>query len=767
MKAALLTGIRKMEGMDVPPPPRPGSDKEVLLRVLAVGICGTDILYYNNGRIGEDVISYPFIIGHECVAEVVDIVAGWLKDLMSGDESSSAAVLGSGPIGLATAMAARESGVRRIYMTDRVPERVEAAKIVADWSANPETSDVVAGILEMEPLGVDAVFECSGDQEAFDQAAGILKPGGKLLVIGIPEAEQGKKRGVFFGIIEKLCSNLEKRLSSKKKLSHRKKKAEKSPREASSEKKRTARIKESFTPYLKIEINKEFKIALDLLQNTSKNVFITGKAGTGKSTLLEYFRENTKKKVVVLAPTGVAALNVRGQTIHSFFKFKPDITLDKVKRIVKNRRKNLYQAADTIVIDEISMVRADLLDCVDRFLRLNCAHEERPFGGKQMVFIGDLYQLPPVIKGKEREIFKTRYKTGYFFSAHSFEELPMDFIELVKIYRQKDERFIEILNAIRNSTITEEMLEVLNSRHDPDFEPAGDEFHIYLTTLNQLADKINSEQLRRIKGLALHIEGIIRGNFDIKNLPTQMVMPLKVGAQVMLLNNDPYGRWVNGSVGRVKEILGPLRSSPEIILVELAEGSIVEVEPFTWEIFEYRYDEESNSIQTKTIGSFTQFPLRLAWAITIHKSQGKTFQRIILDIQRGIFSPGQIYVALSRCTTLEGIVLRQPIQKKHVFMDWRVVDFLTKYQYRKSEERMPLEEKIDFLQQVIKKKSRLEIVYLKKSDEKSRRIIEPLYVGELFYEGRPFLGLEAYCHRRKERRNFRVDRILEMKILEE
>lgn len=556
-------------------------------------------------------------------------------------------------------------------------------------------------------------------------------------------------------------------MSSKRKLRRRKKTAKKPHRAASSSKTPAARIKESPTPHLKIEINKELQRAFDLLQDTSKNVFITGKAGTGKSTLLECFRQNTKKKVVVLASTGVAALNVRGQTIHSFFKFKPDVTLDKVKKIVKNRKKNVYQAADTIIIDEISMVRADLLDCVDRFLRLNCVQERHPFGGKQMVFIGDLYQLPPVIKGKEREIFKTRYKTGYFFSAHSFKDLPLEFIELVKIYRQKDERFIEVLNAIRNSTVTEEMLEVMNSRYDPDFEPAGDEFHISLTTLNQLADRINNEQLHKIEGPACHIEGIIRGNFDQKILPTKMVISLKVGAQVMLLNNDPNGRWVNGSVGRVEEILGAKGSSPETIIVELTDGSLVEVEPFTWEIFEYRYDEDTNSIKSQTIGSFTQFPLRLAWAITIHKSQGKTFQRIILDIQRGTFSPGQVYVALSRCTTLEGIVLRQPIQKKHVFMDWRVVDFLTKYQYKISEEKMPLEEKIDFLQRAIKEKQRLDIVYLKRSDEKSRRVIEPLYVGELSYEARPFLGLEAFCHSRKERRNFRVDRILEMKALKE
>ena len=335
----------------------------------------------------------------------------------------------------------------------------------------------------------------------------------------------------------------------------------------------------------------------------------------------------------------------------------------------------------------------------------------------------------------------------------------------MKIYRQKDERFIEILNAIRNSTITGEMLEVLNERHEPDFEPEGDEFHISLTTLNQLADNINSEQLRRVEGPPCRIEGVIGGDFDPKNLPTQMAITLKAGAQVMLLNNDPMGRWVNGSVGKVEKILGGEDGSPEIVAVELADGELVYVEPFTWEIFEYRYDEGSNNIKTRTLGSFTQFPMRLAWAVTIHKSQGKTFQRIILDIRRGAFSPGQIYVALSRCTTLEGIVLRQPIQRKHVFMDWRVADFLTKYQYKISEEKMPLEEKIDFLEKAVEEIQKLEIVYLKTSDEKSKRVIEPLYVGELSYEGRPFLGLEAYCHSRKDQRNFRVDRILEMKIL--
>ena len=512
-----------------------------------------------------------------------------------------------------------------------------------------------------------------------------------------------------------------------------------------------------------IEITPQFSEALELLEDTSRSVFITGKAGTGKSTLLQIFRDNTEKKVVVLAPTGVAALNVRGQTIHSFFGFKPDITEDKVKKITKDRNKNIYREVDTIVIDEISMVRADLLDCVDKFLRLNSGKAKEPFGGKQMVFIGDLYQLPPVVKTKEREIFKTWYDTPYFFSAHAFQDLSFEFIELEKIFRQKDEMFIEILNAIRNGTVTDELLAVLNQRYKPDYLPREEELYIYLTTLNRLANRINEEQLARIPGATCDLTGVIEGDFDERDLPTEKVLSLKAGAQVMLLNNDPYGQWVNGSVGKVVEIEKDKSGEVKTVVVELRDGNQVYVEPFTWEIFEYQYDEQSASIKTHTLGSFTQFPLRLAWAITIHKSQGKTFDRIILDISGGTFSPGQVYVALSRCTTLEGIVLKQPLEKRHIFMDWKVPRFLSEYQYRIAEEKMPQEEKIHLLQEAMEEKRSLEIVYLKGNNEKSRRIIDPLYVGELDYEEKKFTGLQAYCHKRKEIRNFRIDRILEIK----
>lgn len=510
-----------------------------------------------------------------------------------------------------------------------------------------------------------------------------------------------------------------------------------------------------------IEINEQFKRALDLMENTDKNVFITGRAGTGKSTLLEYFRTNTRKRVVVLAPTGVSALNVKGQTIHSFFKFKPDITPALVKKIKTKKEENIYQNIDMIIIDEISMVRADLLDCVDRFLRLNGPSSRKPFGGIQMVFIGDLYQLPPVVTGSEKSAFSSFYKTPYFYSAKVFESFDMEFIELEKVYRQHDPYFIELLNSIRNKSITEEQLELLNKRVFPDFEPSPHDFYVYLVTTNEHAEKVNNRQLQKLRGRTYTFHGYIEGEFGREYLPTSIELKLKVGAQIMMVNNDSLGRWVNGSIGRVIDIVQI--DKEKVIIAELNDGSIVEILPYTWEIF--RFYAENEELKSEVVGTFTQFPLILAWAVTIHKSQGKTFEKVVIDIGRGAFAHGQVYVALSRCTTLEGIVLKKPISKKHIWMDWKVVDFLTKYQYKKAEEGLPMDEKIKIIEDAIKNRNTLEIVYLKPNDEKSKREIIPEFLGEMEYQGKKYLGVRAFCRKRNEERTFRVDRILEIKEL--
>lgn len=513
-----------------------------------------------------------------------------------------------------------------------------------------------------------------------------------------------------------------------------------------------------------IELNDEFRKALDVAEKTDKNVFITGRAGTGKSTLLTYFRSKTKKKVVVLAPTGVAALNVKGQTIHSFFKFKPDVTLQSVKKIYKKGdKKNLYEKIDVIVIDEISMVRSDLLDCMEKSLRLNRGNN-RPFGGVQVVFIGDLYQLPPVVTGTEREIFRTHYKSQYFFDAHVFADLQMDFIELEKVYRQKDGSFIALLNSVRNNSATEEHLAQINKRFDPDYSPSPKSFAIYLTTTNDLADTINNAQLKRLGGKEHRFEGSISGKFEMRSLPTELELSVKKGSQVMMLNNDSQGRWVNGTIGKIVDIKKDEEEN-EFILVEMTDGSIEVVSPYTWELFNFSFDEKRNSLISETIGTFTQYPMRLAWAVTIHKSQGKTFDNVIIDLGRGTFVHGQLYVALSRCTSLEGITLRQQIGKKHIFMDWRVVRFVTQFQYQKSQNLLPLEEKTLLFERAIKEKRKISMVYLKANDEKSKRVISPSRTGEMEFMNKKFLGIAAYDEKRKDERVFRIDRILQMEIL--
>lgn len=514
----------------------------------------------------------------------------------------------------------------------------------------------------------------------------------------------------------------------------------------------------------KVELNEEFKRALDTIEGTNKNVFITGKAGTGKSTLLEYFRSGTDKKIAVLAPTGVAALNVQGETIHSFFGFKPNVTLANVKKL-GGKGEKIYKKIDTIIIDEISMVRADLLDCIDRFLRLNGKTPNQPFGGIQMVFIGDLYQLPPVVTAKEKRIFAEHYPSPYFFDADVFKEIPIEFIELEKVYRQKDEKFIELLNQIRNNTITEEGIAFLNSRVGAQLSQEEGEFVIYLTTLNEMASRINQEFLDKLPGKTYEWSAVVEGKFDPTSFPTDYVLRIKPNAQVMMLNNDSTGRWVNGSLGRVVGVSCNRKESYDVIKVRFPDNRIECVAPFIWEVFHFKYNERARAIESEVVGTFTQYPLRLAWAVTIHKSQGKTFDKVIIDISRGAFACGQVYVALSRCTSFEGIALKNPIKKQHIFSDWRIVKFLTNFQYQISEKELSLEEKIKLIEKTLAQRSPLEIVYLKPNDEKSKRIIVPYETGRYNFQGRSFWGVMAYCEKRKEDRVFRIDRILQMKVL--
>ncbi len=516
-----------------------------------------------------------------------------------------------------------------------------------------------------------------------------------------------------------------------------------------------------------IEINDRFREALAWMEDSDRSVFITGKAGTGKSTLLEYFRETTRKRIAVLAPTGVAALNVRGQTIHSFFGFKPDVTLEKVRKVNAKRfpeKAALYKRLEAVVIDEASMVRADLLDCVEKFLRLNGPKSRRPFGGLQMIFIGDLYQLPPVVAGAEKHLFTLHYETPYFFSAHSLlkDGFRLEFVELEKIYRQTEADFIGLLNAIRNRSVTSEDMDRLNSRFDPEFAPGEDDFYITLTSTNDLAAARNREKLDRLQGRRYAYEGSIDGEFERSSLPTDERLELKIGAQVMLLNNDPAGRWVNGTIGRVAGVLRE-KGEDDRIVVDLSEGGEVEVKPNIWELFRFSLNPEKNTIESEAVGAFTQYPLKLAWAITIHKSQGKTFPKVVVDIGRGTFAHGQVYVALSRCTNFAGLVLKTPIGKSHIRTDWRVSKFLTRFQYDRAAERMSYAEKKKLILAAIDGNRDLEIVYLKPDDTKSRRRIRPESVEQMEYAGKPFEGVRAYCHEREDMRTFRIDRMLDIK----
>jgi len=511
----------------------------------------------------------------------------------------------------------------------------------------------------------------------------------------------------------------------------------------------------------KLSFSEEAKKALHLMQKTKKNIFLTGKAGTGKSTLLEHFRTKTKKKCAVIAPTGVAAINVQGETIHAFFGLKPGFEIDEAPLAARKcSNKRLFQRLETIVIDEISMVRADLLDAIDIYLRL-VRDEDVPFGGVQMIFIGDLYQLPPVVGRDDKEVFFSRYETPFFFGSKVFQDtsFDMEYIELEKIYRQNDEVFIDILNAIRNKTIQDGHLQTLNKRVDKYFDPKKEKF-IYLMTTNADANKVNLNELEKLPETPLSFFAKTTGKVERNHFVTDQELVIKEGAQVMFVNNDSIRRWVNGTIGTVIEVDG----FEEELIVDI-DGEEVIVGTHTWDISKYVYNK--SKLEREQIGTITQFPIKLAWAITIHKSQGKTFDRVIVDLGRGSFAHGQTYVALSRCRTLEGTVLKRPIRPQDIRLDYKVQQFITAFQYGKADQIQSLEDKVNVINEAIASETPLEILYLTATNQKSRRVIYPQIIQESSFKGYNFIGLKAHCTLRNTGRTFKIERMLEIKLLEQ
>jgi len=423
----------------------------------------------------------------------------------------------------------------------------------------------------------------------------------------------------------------------------------------------------------KLQYSEDFKDLFKLIENSDKDYFITGKAGTGKTTLLNYFRKNSKKNVIVLAPTGIAAVSIGGSTIHSFFRFPPNlITKKDIKKVFG--KGEIFSQIDTVVIDEISMVRADVMDGIDQSLRINRGKKNSPFGGVQMILFGDLYQLPPVIDDPAlNKFFTENYLGPYFFNAKVFEETPLTKVEMTTIYRQKDISFIELLNNIRNGNVSQEDLDLLNSRVSPDLNEIyndSDEPIVILTPINNKAFHINNQKLSTLPGKEYHYNSRTTGMFDERSFPADGDLTLKVGAQIIMLQNDTEDhRWQNGTVGFIS------RLRENAIWVEI-DGEEYEVEMATWKKTEYVYNGDRKEIEMSERGTFKQYPLKLAWAITIHKSQGKTFDKVIIDIGHGAFASGQTYVALSRCRSLKGIYLSSPIKASDVKTDKKVIDFM-------------------------------------------------------------------------------------------
>ncbi|TZF83862.1 AAA family ATPase [Pedobacter sp. BS3] len=438
--------------------------------------------------------------------------------------------------------------------------------------------------------------------------------------------------------------------------------------------------------------NKLFQQAAAFVNQTQRHIFLTGKAGTGKTTFLKHIRENSHKKMAVVAPTGVAAINAGGVTIHSFFQIPPGLFLPTTaggnslgdnavynsssllsKLRLNQSRLETLRELELLIIDEVSMVRADVLDAMDTILRHVRKRGSQPFGGVQVLYIGDLFQLPPVTRNVEWMMMQEYYQSPFFFDALVIKQAPPVYIELKKIYRQADDSFIRILNNIRNNCCNPADLEQLNTYYKPDFEPEDDANYITLTSHNHLADQINRKKLEKLPGEARKFEARVKGDFSENAYPADYTLTLKEGAQVMFIKNDKgeERRYYNGKIGIIKKIL----SEGDKILIHFpGEEDDFEMTTERWQNIRYNYSKENDAIDEEVLGTFTQYPIRLAWAITIHKSQGLTFDKAIIDAGAS-FAPGQVYVALSRLTSMNGLVLTSTIQAQSIQTDKRIVDF--------------------------------------------------------------------------------------------
>lgn len=428
--------------------------------------------------------------------------------------------------------------------------------------------------------------------------------------------------------------------------------------------------------------NHEFGHVLTLVNYTDRSVFMTGKAGTGKSTFLRYITENTHKKYVVLAPTGIAAVNAGGQTLHSFFHIPlkpllpddPEFAYERLRNRMKYTRRfvKMLRELELIIIDEISMVRADTIDFIDKLLRYFCGNRRQPFAGKQLLMVGDVFQLEPVVTSDAREILRRAYSSFFFFSAKVFADFHLVPIELRKVYRQTEPGFIALLDRVRDGHPTRADLEAVNARVGlPTADGDGDDNGMAMTiaTRRDIVDHINEARLDDLDTPSFAFEADVTGDFPESSFPTDRLLTLKEGAQVVFIRNDPERRWVNGTLGRVSLL------TAEELQVTLENGDTHTIDHELWDNVEYGYDEKERTVTETVKGTFRQYPVKLAWALTIHKSQGLTFNRVNIDVGRGAFTGGQTYVALSRCTSLEGISLTTPMRESDIYVNPNVLRF--------------------------------------------------------------------------------------------